>query len=116
MDTSYFEDWFQKRLKIADNIVATFGKEANSDAELLLFCAASSLATIVWPRSDTKNPGDKKRFVQFLLEYSSAIDPPLNTISVDLLIRQLLNGSRTDDANVLIQKFFHSEYAYFSKS
>ena len=116
MDISYFEDWFQKRLKIADSIVATFGKEANSDAEILLFCAASSLATIVWPRSDNKNPGDKKRFVQFLIEHSSQTHPPLDTISVDLLIRQLLNGSRTDEANVLIQKFFRSEYAYFSKS
>jgi hypothetical protein len=116
MDTSYFEDWFQKRLKIAENIVATFGKEAISDAEILLFCAASSLATIVWPRSDTKNPSDKKRFVQFLIEYSSSIHPSLDTISVDLLIRQLLNGSRADEANILIQKFFHSEYAYFSKS
>lgn len=116
MDTSYFEDWFQKRLKIAGNIVATFGKEAVSDAEILLFCAASSLATIVWPRGDAKNPGDKKRFVQFLIEYSSAMHPPVDTISVDLLIRQLLNGSRTDEANILIHKFFRSEYAYFSKS
>lgn len=116
MDTSYFEDWFQKRLKIAENIVATFGKEAVSDAEILLFCAASSLSTIVWPRGDTKNPGDKKRFVQFLIEYSSALHPPVDTISVDLLIRQLLNGSRPDEANILIKQFFHSEYAYFSKS
>jgi hypothetical protein len=116
MDTSYFEDWFQKRLKIAESIVATFGKDAISDAEILLFCAASSLAAIVWPRSDTKNPSDKKRFVQLLIEYSSAIDPPLDTISVDLLIRQLLSGSRTDQANIFIEKFFHSEYAYFSKS
>lgn len=116
MDISYFEDWFQKRLKIAENIVATFGKDTISDAEILLFCAASSLAAIVWPRSAMKNPGDKKRFVQFLVEYSPAIYPSLNTISVDLLIRQLLNGSHTAEANILIKKFYHSEYAYFSKS
>ncbi len=116
MEISYFEDWFQKRLKIAKNIVTTFGKDAASDAEIILFCAASSLAAIVWPRTGTNKPGDKKRFVQLLIEYASAIHPPLDTISVDLLIRELLSRSRTDEANTLIKKFYHSEYAYFSKS
>lgn len=116
MHTSYFEDWFQKRLEIADDIVNKYGKDAVYDAEIILFCAASSLAAILWPRNAAKRPGDKKRFVQFLIEYSSKTYPSLKTISVDLLIRHLLNESNTTEAKILIEKFYRSEYAYYSKS
>jgi hypothetical protein len=116
MHTSYFEDWFQKRLEIADDIVSKHGMSAVSDAEIILFCAASSLAAILWPRNTAKRPIDKKRFVQFLIEYSSKTCPSLNTISVDLLIRHLLNESNSTEAKILIEKFYRSEYAYYSKS
>lgn len=90
-----FYDLDLERLSILEMYIqsnpTTFGKEAVSDAKILLFCATNSLAAIIWPRTATNHPGDKKRSVQFLVEYATAAKLSLRTISVDLVIRQLLN-------------------------
>ena len=112
MDTSYFQNWFQKRIEIADNIVNVFGKDGVSDAEIIIFCAASSLSYILWPRKSEQDRKDRKRFIQFLIEYSSSP----RTISIDLLIQQLNQPNHKTNADILIEKFFRSKYDYYSKS
>jgi len=115
MDTSYFQDWFQRRIEIADNIFKIFGKDGVSDAEIIIFCAASALSYISWPRTDKQDHRDRKRFVEFLVKFSSG-KYPIKIISTALLIQQLDQPNHKTDADILIEKFFRSKYDYYSKS
>lgn len=66
MDTEHFRSWYSKRVKIAEEIVTNHGPEGEADAEILLCCSISALAAQMWPGEGI----DKKRFVQFLVQFS----------------------------------------------
>ncbi len=84
MDSRHFREWFHKKIEMANAIVKAYGTEGEADAEILLCCATSALASKMWPGEGK----DRKRFVEFLVQFS---DPGLSLrkISIPLLERRL---------------------------
>ena len=59
-------EWFDSKLAIADHLAKRNDPPAEFEAEIILCCALGALSSLVWPGKGT----DKKRFVQFLVDFS----------------------------------------------
>ena len=101
MDTSYVREWFESKMQVSDHVVDTFGESSHPDAEILLCCATSALASRMWP-----GPGiDRARFVEFLVDL--APDRGLLTrVSVPVLVAKLTESERGSEAARLKDSFF----------
>lgn len=98
MDTTYYREWFNGRVEIADTIVETFkGTNAEYDAEILLCCAISALAAKIW----TGDRIDRFRFIQLLVDFNLN----LTTISIPLLIEKLKKDNKGKEAQILEKEF-----------
>lgn len=84
MDTKHFRSWYSRRVQIAEEIVTNHGSEGEADAEILLCCSICALAAQMWPGEGI----DKKRFVQFLVQFSDA-SLSIRKISIPLLEKNL---------------------------
>lgn len=84
MDTTDFREWYASKVEIADQIIKSHERQGEPDAEILLCCANSALAAQMWPGEGI----DKKRFVQFLVQFSDA-SLSLQRISIPLLANRL---------------------------
>ncbi len=68
MDTTRDREEFRHRLRVADLVADTQISDAKLDAEIVLCCAFSALASQIWPGEGK----DKQRFVQLLVELAPA--------------------------------------------
>ena len=103
METQGVQDWFRRRLEIADGLVENHN--AVFDAEILLCCAISALAAIAWS-GDRK---DRRRYIEFLVRFVRS-DPQVTLISVPILTQRLESyPSRIQEGKVLRREFFPSE-------
>ena len=72
MDASQLSSWFSRKVKLTDEIVTNYPSvseydlEAKYDAMIILSCAISAFAAVLWPGRNI----DRKRFVEFLFRYS----------------------------------------------
>jgi hypothetical protein len=101
MNSSKYRQFFQSKLELARFLVLERGDEAEPDAEILLCCAISGLASILWPGKHI----DKQRFVQLLVEFS----PPkanLQKISTPVLASKLKDDEDVSTANELSNKYY----------
>jgi hypothetical protein len=106
MDTTRIREWYHNKVRISDEIVAAHGQEGEPDAEILLCCATSALASLMWPGENI----DRRRLVEFLVQLA---DPALRVrkISVPLLANKLEDGGDRDSAIRLRARFLPAEYA-----
>lgn len=111
MITSGHRQWFQKRIYLADELVRNHAKEGELDAEIILSCAISALAAQMWPGRGR----DKKRFVQFLVEFSP-ISSYIQRVSTCVLITQLQQKGANTEADTLVSYRFSSKLAYDGKA
>jgi len=114
MDISYHRDWFKKQVEKADKLIEIYEKDGIYDAEIILCCTASALASTIWQRNH-KDKIDRKRFVEFLVKFST-ITPPVETISACILSEQLEHNKKNVELEIAIKKFFVSEFNYRGKS
>lgn len=82
METRGIQDWFRRRLEIADGLAKD--PTAVFDAEILLCCAMSALAATAWP-GERK---DHKRYIEFLVHFVRS-EPDMRLISVPVLAQRL---------------------------
>jgi hypothetical protein len=109
MYTVPHQEWFQKRIQIADEVVAKYPRDGIMDAELVLCCAISGLAAIMWPGEGL----DKFRYTQFLVKFA----PPaakIQTVGLYYLIEKL-DKTNPAEAQILINSFFSSRSEYDGK-
>jgi hypothetical protein len=109
MYTVPYQEWIQKRILLADDIISRYQPDRTIDAELIMCCAISGLAAMMWPGEGI----DKFRFTQFLVKFC----PPevrIQTISLYHLI-EMRTKSNSADAQILISKFFSSRREYDGK-
>lgn len=66
METKYFQKWLSSKLELAALLVEEKGEEAEPDSQILLCCAISAFAAVLWPgigldrqRSPTTTPPDR---------------------------------------------------------
>jgi hypothetical protein len=111
MLTTVQRQWFQKRVDLADELVQHHARQGEPDAEILLCCAISALASQMWPGKGK----DKKRFVQLLVDYSPN-SAYIQRVSTCVLIRQLQQKGATVEADKIIAHRFPSKLAYYGKS
>lgn len=99
MDSTEKREWYRRRLEIADGIMSTYGDDGQFDAEILLCCAVSALAKIMWPDAQ-----DKRRFVEFLVQF--APNPSAITrVSIPILCEELRAKGDNDSADFLRSHF-----------
>lgn len=95
MDSTAKREWYRRRLEIADGIMSAHGDDGQFDAEILLCCAVSALAKIMWP--DVK---DMRRFVEFLVQF--APNPSAITrVSIPVLCAELRAKGDNNSADFL---------------
>jgi hypothetical protein len=107
MDPTKYRQFFQSKLELARFLVQEKGDQAEPDAEILLCCAISGLATILWPGLYI----DRQRFVQLLIDFTN-YSAGLQLISTPVLASQLQASGDTSSAIILSNRFFpghHSE-------
>lgn len=99
--------WLKHRLLLADTIVQKIepGLFPIYDAEILLCCALGAFAAGAWPGKGI----DKKRFVQFLINYGRAT-PSSKTISISSLI----TSSSTETGKQIQEKFWLQNDPFFA--
>ena len=103
MKTASYRRWFDHRIRLAESLVSDQECNAEPDAEILLCCAASALAAIMWPGFRL----DRQRFTQFLVDFapdSSAVQQ----ISIPLLVAQRRAANDANSAQILRDKFYPS--------
>lgn len=100
-DTRGYRFWAEGRFKNADAL----GNRSDSslydlnDAEVLLCCTLGGAAADTWPGVGK----DRKRFIEFLVEYARDACPPMTYISIPLLRAKLAepdSGSKSDSPEV----------------
>lgn len=101
MNTHGFRDWYSSKVQTADEIVNNHGSTAEPDAEILLCCANSGLAALMWPGDGI----DRFRFTQFLIEFAPP-EADIQKISVPVLIGKLEGNGDSDSATTLRQRFY----------
>jgi hypothetical protein len=101
MNPTRHHQWFQSKLELARFLVAERGDQAEPDAQILLCCAISGLAAILWPGTGI----DRQRFIQLLIDYSPST-ANLHLISTPVLASQLRDRGDTSSAIALSSKFF----------
>jgi hypothetical protein len=101
MNPAKYRQFFQSKLEIARFLIHERGNEAEPDAEILLCCAFSGLAAILWPGRNI----DKQRFVQLLVEFSTS-KANLQLISTPVLASKLKDDEDVSTANELSKKFY----------
>jgi|SRR5271157_4629059 len=101
MDPIRYQQFFRSKLELAKFLVVEKGDQAELDAEILLCCAISGLAAILWPGTGI----DRQRFIEFLVEYSQSTSN-LQLISTPVLASQLRDMGDTSSAIHLSRKFF----------
>jgi len=92
--------WFNSKLRIAHGLATKSDPPAQIEAQIILCCAVSALSALMWPGLRL----DKKRFIQFLVEFA----PPgtdLRTVSVPILAERLAASRRGPDAATLRAQF-----------
>ena len=87
MDPTIYRQFFNSKLEIARFLVKERGDKAEPDAEILLCCAISGLAAILWPGRRI----DRQRFVQLLIDFCPS-RANLTLISTPVLASQLMNS------------------------
>jgi hypothetical protein len=101
MNTSRFREWYSSKVQTADEIVNNRGDTAEPDAEIILCCANSGLAALMWPGDRI----DKFRFTQFLVEYASP-QTNIQRVSIPVLIGRLETDGDNTAAMVLRRQFY----------
>lgn len=101
METIYFQKWLNSKLELATLLVEEKGEEAEPDAQILLCCAISGFAAVLWPGTGL----DRQRFIQLLIEFSP-IHERLKRISTPVLASNLRNSKNSKSAKVLSDKYF----------
>ncbi len=100
MNIDWVEDWFRRKVEVADSIVARYGESSTVDAEILLCCATSALAAKVWPGISK----DKRRFIQFLVDFAPT-SFKVTRISIPVLIAKTKLRERPEVAAELARHF-----------
>ena len=101
MNTTRFREWYWGKVRVADQLVSKHGSTAESDAEILLCCANSALAAMMWP-GDTI---DKFRFTQFLIDFVPQT-AGVQRISIPVLVAKLRDNGDTASVQALINEFY----------
>jgi len=114
METSYHREWLQKQVEKADKLLEVYGKEGTADAEIILCCTASALASTLWRRRENDR-FDRKRFVEFLVKFSNS-NPSIEKISICSLARYFEQKKKDNELNIIIKNFFGSEFNYKEKT
>ena len=98
------KDWFLSKVEIADNLFSQYGFNGEADAEILLCCAASALASKMWPGEKI----DRVRFTEFLIKFTgSNID--IQRISIPALAAKLKDKNRSAEANILLNNYLQND-------
>ncbi len=101
MDTTRFREFFQSKIDLGWLIIRELGSDAEDDAEIILCCAVSGLAALLWP-----GPGiDRQRFIQLLIDFSQP-SANLKRISIPVLTSQLRDRGDISSAINLKAKFY----------
>ncbi len=98
-DTSFYREWFERRLKVASDVVA-HGEAFEVDAEILLCCAISALAARAWPEHQ-----DRARFTELLVRFA----PPnadMKRVCVPKLLGELRAKGDIESTRVLRAKCY----------
>ena len=99
MDATQLSSWFSRKVKLVDEIVANYPSvseydlEAKYDAMIILSCAISAFAAVLWPGHHI----DRKRFVELLIRFSPA-NFHVDYIGVPLLIEGYRDNDEIDNA------------------
>ena len=106
MHTTSYQEWFRRRVEIADSIVTNLYHLGLYDAEILLSCAISGLAAVIWPGRDI----DRARFVEFLIRFSR-VEPPMTLISIPRLVAYRREAADLATAEQLKRAFYPASNA-----
>lgn len=101
MDTKRFREFFHSKLELGRFLIKEMGVQAEPDAEIILCCALSGLASILWPGTGI----DRQRFIQLLVDFSQP-SANLQLISLPVLASQLRDQGDVSSAINLKAKFF----------
>lgn len=93
--------WFETKLHIANRLATRKDPPAEAEAQIILCCAVSALAALMWPGEYL----DKKRFVQFLVEFCPET-ADLRFISIPILAERLASSKRGPQAAILRSMYF----------
>lgn len=96
-----FREFFQSKLELGQFLISEKGNLAEPDAEIIICCAISGLAAILWPDTGI----DRQRFIQLLIDFSQP-STNLRHISIPKLASQLRDQGDTSSAITLKDKFF----------
>jgi hypothetical protein len=103
MDTKRFHEFFQSKIELGRLVIKEMGEQAEPDAEIILCCALSGLAAILWPGTGI----DRQRFIQMLVDFDfSQPSANLRQISIPVLASQLRDEGDVSSAINLKAKFF----------
>ena len=101
MNTDRVNKWFMSKVAVADDVVNAHGETSRPDAEILLSCATSALAALMWPGRKK----DKHRFVQFLIDFAPS-ERAIKRISIPVLIAKMKAAGQTANADKLRTQFY----------
>lgn len=101
MNIDGYRRWYLGKLHLADQLVGKHGDAAELDAEILLCCATSALAAVMWPGDLI----DKARFTQFLVKFASKASD-VRKISIPVLVAKLRDKGDDASAQALIKAFY----------
>jgi hypothetical protein len=84
MDTGFYREWLNRRLRNADQLVQQFVGEGEPDAFIILCCCLSAFAARRWP-----GPGaDKRRYIELLVRFCD-LQPSMTLVSAPILVQNL---------------------------
>jgi len=97
MDTTDFRGWHSSKIQMADEIVRLYGTKGEPDAEILLCCATSGLAALMWSGKGL----DQRRFIEFLVRFALP-DTHVKRISIPLLAEKM--EEKKDDSSAQLRR------------
>jgi hypothetical protein len=99
------KDWFLSKVEIADSLYSQYGYYGESDAEILLCCAISALASKMWSGKGF----DNGRFTEFLIKFTPRA-ANIQRISVPVLAAKLRDKNLSAKANLILNNYLQNDF------